>query len=491
MIEERGLSVRRNTLGVGQAVDLAGEQSYLKSAKTAGGITQFATKETTIAKWAINRPFQARFAETLIEISGLSNTTTCPRKYLRPSEIIKSHKMVENIMNFLTTQFMNPFQQDSEKSKLYNLISGYPVEDEICESLLSLEEDSIDLMKSFEKRLTADPPTEALFDPMKRKKWKSWKDTAKKVIVKKDGKERELAFRRDILGVLVARSYQYNSGIDIDAVLCYPLAPASIPLCTPDGSMRKTLKSKLFTAAMNDLHVVTKDNLPGPDKLNTYFLDVAAAVRSIIGKPDTIRELAMRILDTVPSQWKTVYMACDTYEEDSIKGNERIARGTSNRYFLRSPEMKVPYDFASFPCNGSNKELLFDLIQQSTEESKSILKDRTVYFSNKQELTMITEAQATVSPELASNHEEADTKLVALVCAASISQGDSVMIRSPSGDIDILTLFVTHNFGNKKVYLDNGTGKNRKIIEATSLQLSEEERKALVGLHSFSGNDYL
>lgn len=100
--------------------------------------------------------------------------------------------------------------------------------------------------------------------------------------------------------------------------------------------------------------------------------------------------------------------------------------------------MKVPYDFASFLCNGRNKEMLFNLIQQSTEESNSILKDRTVYFSNKREYTMITEAQATVAPELA--------------CAASISQGDFVMIRSPSGDIDILTLFVTHNFGNKKVY---------------------------------------
>eukprot|EP00112_Aurelia_sp_Birch-Aquarium-sp1_P009014 Seg201.3 transcript_id=Seg201.3/GoldUCD/mRNA.D3Y31 product="hypothetical protein" protein_id=Seg201.3/GoldUCD/D3Y31 len=243
----------------------------MKSAKTAGGITQFATKETTVAKWAMNRPFQARFAETLIEISGLSNTTSCPRKCLRPSEIIKSNKMVENIMNVLTTQFMNPFQQDIDKSKLYNLVSGCPVEDEICESLLSLEEDGIDLMKSFEKRLTANPPTEAFFDPKSE--------------------------RSGNLGKTRQRS-------------------------TPDGSMRKTVKSKLFTAAMNDLHVVTKDNLPGPYKLNTCFLDVAAAVRSIVGKPDTIRELAMRILDAVPSQYKTVYIACDTYEEDSIKGNE-------------------------------------------------------------------------------------------------------------------------------------------------------------------------
>ena len=32
--------------------------------------------------------------------------------------------------------------------------------------------------------------------------------------------------------------------------------------------------------------------------------------------------------------------------------------------------MKVSYDFAGFLCNGSDKEMLFDLIQQSIEEER-------------------------------------------------------------------------------------------------------------------------
>ena len=62
-----------------------------------------------------------------------------------------------------------------------------------------------------------------------------------KIVIKKDGKVKELTFQRDILGSLVAHSYQYNSGIDTDSVLCYPLAPVSVPLSTPDGSIRKTV----------------------------------------------------------------------------------------------------------------------------------------------------------------------------------------------------------------------------------------------------------
>ena len=66
-IEEKGLSMRCNTLGIGQAVDMAGEQSYMKSAKTTGGIRQFSTNEAAV---------EAKFAETLMEISGLSKTTS-------------------------------------------------------------------------------------------------------------------------------------------------------------------------------------------------------------------------------------------------------------------------------------------------------------------------------------------------------------------------------------------------------------------------------
>ena len=50
-----------------------------------------------------------------------------------------------------------------------------------------------------------------------------------------------------------------------------------------------------------------------------------------------------------------------------------------------------------------------------------------------------------MTDELFSDHEEADTKLVALVQAADVASGEAVMVRSPSGDIDILALFLAHD----------------------------------------------
>ena len=76
-----------------------------------------------------------------------------------------------------------------------------------------------------------------------------------------------------------------------------------------------------------------------------------------------------------------------------------MARGTSEHYFLRSPDMKVPHDFVGFLHNGSNKEMLFDLIQQSSEEDRANLKT-TVYFSNEKICIMIKEDQLTVLANL-------------------------------------------------------------------------------------------
>ena len=50
----------------------------------------------------------------------------------------------------------------------------------------------------------------------------------------------------------------------------------------------------------------------------------------------------------------------------------------------------------------------------------------------------------------------ASEKFVALVENSHVDEGDSLMVRSPSGDIDILLLFLLHQFDGKNVLIDNG-----------------------------------
>ena len=72
------------------------------------------------------------------------------------------------------------------------------------------------------------------------------------------------------------------------------------------------------------------------------------------------------------------------------------------------------------------------------------------------------EDEVVIYERMKSNHEEAYTKLITLVTAANLKNGDSV--RSPSGDIDALSLFVALVFAGIQVLIDNGTGLNRKIV---------------------------
>ena len=66
------------------------------------------------------------------------------------------------------------------------------------------------------------------------------------------------------------------------------------------------------------------------------------------------------------------------------------------------------------------------------------------------------------------------------------------MIRSPSGDIDIISLFLYHDmYIDADVFIDNGTGNQRKVLGISSSDLSVDKRNAIIGLHSFSGNDYV
>ena len=158
-------------------------------------------------------------------------------------------------------------------------------------------------MSEFQGRIATESSETDFFSPIKREPLKTFKNLAVKTKLKSQGKTKELTFQRDILGILVAYSNKHETGVDLERVLCCSLAPISIPLCTADGAIRKTVKRKLYEAAMNDLNIVSHEELPPAAKMRTYLLDLAASIRSLVGTASTIRELASRIMATVPSQY--------------------------------------------------------------------------------------------------------------------------------------------------------------------------------------------
>ena len=91
---------------------------------------------------------------------------------------------------------------------------------------------------------------------------------------------------------------------------------------------------------------------------------------------------------------------------------------------------------------------------------------------------------------LVSNQEEADTKVV-LHALDALKKDGNVCIRSPSGDTDILVIAIALLKQNSRVLVDTGNGDNRKKVWLDSITLTSRQQDALIGFHSFSGNDYV
>ena len=56
------------------AVDQRGEQTLNRDAKTTGGITHFASDNSSILKWTLNRAEQAKNNDTLLKPANLNLT---------------------------------------------------------------------------------------------------------------------------------------------------------------------------------------------------------------------------------------------------------------------------------------------------------------------------------------------------------------------------------------------------------------------------------
>ena len=148
-----GLSVSRNQFNFRQSIDGAGEQTFMQSSKTTGGVKSFVHQQNTYEKWVLNRRFQAKMVQSMLSLADIDEIFSSPRKCLRDHEIRKSEDRVRRIAIVLKEDFVNPFSDLANKQNLYTLASGRPLPDEATEHLLSLEKQGQGLLSDSSKRL--------------------------------------------------------------------------------------------------------------------------------------------------------------------------------------------------------------------------------------------------------------------------------------------------------------------------------------------------
>ena len=172
----------------------------------------------------------------------------------------------------MKTQCTDPFCEDFDQQKLYNLVSGQPVADIIADSLLKIDEVGQICLEEFNTRMVSDK-AKAFFDPIAKNKRSTFATSEKKAKLKNVAKE-EVRNEKDVLGSLLAEGNKTGTVIDIDKALKYPLSPVCAPLSTADGNRIKIKKSDLLSV-LDDMAVEIND---AHEKCKTHMADLGAYV---------------------------------------------------------------------------------------------------------------------------------------------------------------------------------------------------------------------
>ena len=112
------------------------------------------------------------------------------------------------------------------KTKLYNITSGTYTSNDISECLLTIFERGKIRMVEFKERISKNASNKHIFDPIKRKKWKSFEDTVKRTTkIKIDGKIKDIAEQK------LSLAYLQQNQIKVNYLLTLKMpCPSHLPL---------------------------------------------------------------------------------------------------------------------------------------------------------------------------------------------------------------------------------------------------------------------
>lgn len=466
----------------GIAHDQTIEQTINREVKTAGGLIGVTLNRNCVQKWILSQAERAAILGQCERMTGILKESTV-RKDLEKGVGKREKAFVDATIETVMELAINPFT--TEHVDLVNIISGTVATDDVADDLLASTEKGSAALAKFRQKIESD--SQSFFQPINRLNLKTF--GAK--IRRKDKAGTEMTQRRLFSRMVILGN---KLKLDLRETLSYCLGPVSYPLANENGTLSKTQKSILF-------HAVLK-TWPQPEldvtshRVCGLVVDCMAIIHGLtaVELPKTMKDLASLIkrkLMRLVNERKATRLdvVFDTYPPASIKNLEHQRRGETGRgsHIVIRPELAVPKLFAKdFLSNGKNKTALIEFLIQAWK-SDDVVFDCDVYFAyNYVCEAKINQAVLNVE-ELASNHVEADTRLI-LHARHAAQNCDSVAIHSPDTDVFLIALSLIEYFPEEcQVYFH---AKNN-IVHITGIykSMGTQMAQALIGYHVYTGCD--
>ena len=213
--------------------------SINRDQKCRGGIKGYSTSPGTIQRWVLTSHIVSKCMAEMQEEFG--NTNLSVPKDLRKSRIAFNINNVEKALEVLTG-WGSPFDY---RDALINVTSGLEAPEEVSGDILQAHQKGMKAMNAFiDDRIKTSKVS--FYAPIKQLALKTFKSMNKKKTIKFQDKTITLAAERSLFGrlLVIARN---GCGLTLKQVLQYSLSPIPWALGLPDGSMVKTVKSKLLS----------------------------------------------------------------------------------------------------------------------------------------------------------------------------------------------------------------------------------------------------
>ena len=468
-----------------------------QSAATGAGITGLLRNEECFQRWIRGAGERSKFYYSVMDMCGLKSDPdihpTGVHKERLPSEIKRSESAVQRVLSGIQG-FQNPWTVP-DKEHLYIMSSGAPVSREVEVDVLQADERGrLEKSKFMAERLTKlAEATKKFYDPIHKLNLKTMSHCNKVVkLTSSKGKVIQYQEQSDVFCAILVKSQLLPKPISLEELMSYTLTPVPHSIGTPDGFLAKTNKATLMHHIVDSIGDV---EIPY-NSLDTFFIeDGNAVIHAQQGLPKTFKATIFKVVDNLSTKPHLVF-STDSYHQNSVKSQERLRRGTSQK-ILVNVNTRMPADFHDFLKNPDNKTQLFQVMLQvlSSDEAATKLTDKNLIMIVEGKAVQLTSDGIHVHAEaiesLQSTQEETDTRVILYLLYALEKGYKLAVVRSPDTDILMILMYYATKFTPMVVYFDTGKGIHRRVVNVT--ELAEDKGpsycEALLGLHCFTGED--
>ena len=480
------------------STDLALEQSLNKDSKTKGGIIGFTQNTDAVEKWTLTSHLRAAVYNNFKNL--FENQESTQEKELSPATILASEKAVLRVIEVIKEDFSMPFKISQNKQPLKNIATGAVVKEEFRDDILNSNIIGQDSAISFMRERLED--NSSFWSPIKKLKLKTFSSEDKDINVTLGNRTKvSIKAQQNLFSKLLTVSRHRN--IDLPSILKYELSAIPLSLFYPNGTMRKTDKSKLLHEL--EMKESSMSELP-PSSHSATVVDFMALIQ--IGtslKPKSFDQLKKFLESSISSAYREsskVALVPDRYDITlSIKADERSRRSTtkSPEIAIHNESQKLPKDLQNYLSNPKNKvnlvTFLFDL--WALHFPSKLKENQVLYLANLDgsitEITSSSSSSSSSKLSWESDHEEADSKMFVLCkYLADEYELDRVIITSPDTDVAVIACYhFVESLSLDEFWMKTGTGsKSRYIpIHKTCSTLGETICKVLPSYHAITGCD--